>query len=224
VRRSGSHGRCESTTCSSHDGSSGFPPHHHHDQFLGVPVIVEDGTVSGTSISPTALGQTLQSRGRGSRRGFRARGGLVIDQAKLRSHVRDLTIAEEREDSRAPARHRHPTALRRGSLVANSPSRLTRGPSARAHQHLARRTQRDHPRIRTTIFEIDQERSEVDSLEQRIETLTVEVALASASRCTSDLAGIDDWWRPTAPSTSCRPCARSLEHRAPLPGQRVDVD
>ena len=33
---------------SSHDGSSGFPPHHPPmTQFLGVPVIVEDGTVFG---------------------------------------------------------------------------------------------------------------------------------------------------------------------------------
>ena len=185
---------------SEHEGSSGFPPHHPPmKQFLGVPVIVEDGTVFGNLYLTDHLsGEPFSVEDEDLVAGFGRAAGLVIDQAKLRSHVRELSIAEERERL---ARDLHDTVIQRLFGVGLS-LQLALSGSVEDSVRTRINTSLDELNetildIRTTIFEIDQDHADVDSLEERIESLTTEVAsrLGVEVHLTM-LAGLDDLVAP----------------------------
>ncbi len=179
-----------------HPGRSGFPANHPPmKQFLGVPVIVEDGTVFGNLYLTDHLsGEPFSAEDEDLVAGFGRAAGLVIDQAKLRSHVRDLSIAEERERL---ARDLHDTVIQRLfgvglSLQLALSGFLEDSVRERINTSLDELNETIHD-IRTTIFEIDQERSDADSLEDRIESLTIEVASRLGVQVQLKmLAGIDD--------------------------------
>ena len=180
-----------------HPGRSGFPANHPPmKQFLGVPVIVEDGTVFGNLYLTDHLsGEPFSAEDEDLVAGFGRAAGLVIDQAKLRSHVRDLSIAEERERL---ARDLHDTVIQRLfgvglSLQLALSGFLEDSVRERINTSLDELNETIHD-IRTTIFEIDQERSDADSLEDRIESLTIEVASRLGVQVQLKmLAGIDDF-------------------------------
>ena len=162
-----------------HAGRSGFPTNHPPmKQFLGVPVVVEDGTVFGNLyLTDPFSGVPFSVEDEDLVAGFGRAAGLVIDQATLRTHVRELSIAEERERL---ARDLHDTVIQRLFGVGLSLRVALSGSSDDSVRERINRsldelneTIRD---IRTTIFEIDHEHTEVDSLERRLEALTVEVA------------------------------------------------
>jgi signal transduction histidine kinase len=181
-------------------GRAGFPAHHPPmKQFLGVPVIVEDGKIFGNLyLTDHLTGQPFSAEDEDLVAGFGRAAGLVIDQAKLRSHVRELSIAEERERL---ARDLHDTVIQRLfgiglSLQVALSGALEDSVRARINTSLDELNETIHD-IRTTIFEIDQERPDVDSLEGRIEALTIEVASRLGVQVhLKTLPGLDDLVAP----------------------------
>ena len=162
-----------------HPRRSGFPAHHPPmHQFLGVPVVVEDGTVFGNLyLTDNLTGEPFSAEDEDLLAGFGRAAGLVIDQATLRNQLRELTIAEERERL---ARDLHDTVIQRLfgiglSLQMTLPSALDETVRSRIDQALdeLNETIRD---IRTTIFEIDRDHGNIESLEGRVKSLTSEVA------------------------------------------------
>ena len=162
-----------------HPRRSGFPAHHPPmNQFLGVPVVVEDGTVFGNLyLTDNLTGEPFSAEDEDLLAGFGRAAGLVIDQATLRNQLRELTIAEERERL---ARDLHDTVIQRLfgiglSLQMTLPSALDETVRSRIDQALdeLNETIRD---IRTTIFEIDRDHGNIESLEGRVKSLTSEVA------------------------------------------------
>jgi signal transduction histidine kinase len=163
----------------SHEGRSGFPAHHPPmKQFLGVPVVVEGGTVFGNLYLTDPLsGEPFSAEDEDLVAGFGRAAGLVIDQAKLRSHLRDLSIAEERERL---ARDLHDTVIQRLfgvglSLQLTLSGTLEDPVRQRIDTCLDELNETIHD-IRTTIFEIDEEHADIDSLAARVDALTFEVA------------------------------------------------
>ncbi len=179
-----------------HPDRSGFPANHPPmTQFLGVPVRTDDGRVYGNLyLTEPINGQPFSSEDEDLVAGFGRAAGLVIDQAKLRSHVRELSISEERERL---ARDLHDTVIQRLfgvglSLQLSLSSSLDDTTRTRINTSLDELNETIHD-IRTTIFEIDQEHSEDVSLEQRIRALGVEVATRLGVKVSIDtLPGIDD--------------------------------
>ena len=144
-----------------HPGRSGFPAHHPAmHQFLGVPVVVEDGTVFGNLyLTDHVTGEPFSAEDEDLLAGFGRAAGLVIDQATLRDQLRELSVAEERERL---ARDLHDTVIQRLFGIGLS-LRLTLGGELddaireRIDQALDELNETIHD-IRTTIFEIDSDR------------------------------------------------------------------
>jgi signal transduction histidine kinase len=159
--------------------SFGFPANHPPmKQFLGVPVLAGDGHVFGNLyLTEHVNGEPFSQEDEDLVAGFGRAAGLVIDQARLRSQVREISIIEERERL---ARDLHDTVIQRLfgvglSLQLALSDSLDDGVRQRINTSLDELNETIHD-IRTTIFEIDQEHDENVSLEDRIVALTSEVA------------------------------------------------
>ena len=162
----------------SHARSAGFPPGHPPmKRFLGVPVVTRDGHVWGNLYITEPLDDEpfsyddellLATFGRVA--------GSVIDQSNLRRELRELSVAEERERL---ARDLHDTVIQRLFGVGLSlQMALPLTTDVNAHERLNRALDELNETIhdiRTTIFEIDQDRATEDTLRQRATALTSEV-------------------------------------------------
>ena len=164
---------------SSHEGASGFPAHHPvMERFLGVPVLTGDGHVFGNLYLTDRLdGEAFDEQDEQLVTAFGRAAGLVIDQATLRHDLRELTLSEERERL---ARDLHDTVIQRLfgvglALQLTLSSQLDDQARSRINSALDELDTTIHE-IRTTIFEIDQDDFTSGSLEDRISTLTHEVA------------------------------------------------
>ncbi len=160
-----------------HPGSSGFPENHPPMlRFLGVPVITRNGHVWGNLyVTEPLSGAPFSHDDELLLETFGRVAGAVIDQSNLRRELRELTVAEERERM---ARDLHDTVIQRLFGVGLGLQMVLPliGDDARARVDLAldelNETIHD---IRTTIFEIDQDRATDDTLRQRAMALTSEV-------------------------------------------------
>ena len=161
-----------------HERSAGFPPGHPPmKRFLGVPVVTRDGHVWGNLYITEPLDDEpfsyddellLVTFGRVA--------GSVIDQSNLRRELRELSVAEERERL---ARDLHDTVIQRLfgvglNLQMALPVMVNEQAKTRLNQALDELNETIHD-IRTTIFEIDQDRATEDTLRQRASALTSEV-------------------------------------------------
>ena len=161
-----------------HASAVGFPPGHPAmHRFLGVPVTTRDGHVWGNLYvteprddEPFSYDDELllETFGRVA--------GAVIDQSNLRRELRELSVAEERERL---ARDLHDTVIQRlfgvglGLQIA-LPQIDDSDARNRVNLALDELNETIHD-IRTTIFEIDQDRATEDTLRQRATALTDEV-------------------------------------------------
>ena len=164
---------------STHERFQGFPAHHPTmRRFLGVPVMTGDGRVFGNLYLADPLDdEPFDEQDEQLVEAFGRAAGLVIDQATLRSHLRELTLSEERERL---ARDLHDTVIQRLfgvglSLQMALATPMDDGLRTRIDGVLDELDTTIHE-IRTTIFEIDQDDLDGAPLEQRIELLTGEVA------------------------------------------------
>ena len=162
-----------------HPGSVGMPANHPvMHRFLGVPVVTGDDHVFGNLYLTDPVGGAAFSEEDALLvAAFGRAAGLVIDQATMRSQVRELTLSEERERL---ARDLHDTVIQRlfgvGLALQMSLASVTNDDvRARINNVLDELDTTIHE-IRTTIFEIDQDQSSGESLHSRIIALSNEVA------------------------------------------------
>jgi signal transduction histidine kinase len=160
-----------------HPSSVGFPPNHPPmKHFLGVPVETGNGHVFGNLYLTERLdgcpfseedGYLIESFGRTA--------GLVIDQVNLRTHLRELTLGEERERM---ARDLHDTVIQRLFGVGLSLQLALSLPEADAAKSRINDCINELDitirEIRTTIFEIDQDSIDGLSMRHRITQLSDE--------------------------------------------------
>ena len=161
-----------------HAGTVGFPQNHPPmHRFLGVPVVTRNGHIWGNLYVTEPLdGEPFSHDDELLLETFGRVAGSVIDQSNLRRELRELSVAEERERL---ARDLHDTVIQRlfgvGLGLQMALPRLE-DEDARNRVNLAldelNETIHD---IRTTIFEIDQDRATEDTLRQRATALTSEV-------------------------------------------------
>jgi signal transduction histidine kinase len=176
--------------------SVGVPAHHPPmERFLGVPVTTGDGQIFGNLYLTDPLdGDPFSDDDTQLVAAFGRAAGLVIDQATLRSHLRDLTLSEERERL---ARDLHDTVIQRLfgvglALQISLASVLDDGVRSRINNVLDELDTTIHE-IRTTIFEIDQEQATDATFQSRIGVLTNEVANRLGVRADLKIpTGIDD--------------------------------
>ena len=176
--------------------SVGVPAHHPPmERFLGVPVTTGDGQIFGNLYLTDPLdGDPFSDDDAQLVAAFGRAAGLVIDQATLRSHLRDLTLSEERERL---ARDLHDTVIQRLfgvglALQISLASVLDDGVRSRINNVLDELDTTIHE-IRTTIFEIDQEQATDATFQSRIGVLTNEVANRLGVRADLKIpTGIDD--------------------------------
>jgi signal transduction histidine kinase len=161
-----------------HPSSSGFPPNHPPmHQFLGVPVATANGRVFGNLYLTDPIdGSAFSQSDEDLVEGFGRAAGIVIDQALLRSHARELTLSEERVRI---ARDLHDTVIQRLfgvglSLQLSLSGDIPDSVRERIDTSLDDLNETIHE-IRTTIFEINQEDEHQLTIERRIEALTNEV-------------------------------------------------
>jgi signal transduction histidine kinase len=146
-------------------------------RFLGVPVVTRDGHVWGNLyITEPIDGEPFNYDDELLLATFGRVAGAVIDQSNLRRELRELSVAEERERL---ARDLHDTVIQRlfgVGLGLQMAVPLLEDDVARNRVNLAldelNETIHD---IRTTIFEIDQDRATEDTLRHRATALTNEV-------------------------------------------------
>ena len=181
---------------SKYPSSVGVPAHHPPmERFLGVPVTTGDGQIFGNLYLTDPLdGDPFSDDDAQLVAAFGRAAGLVIDQATLRSHLRDLTLSEERERL---ARDLHDTVIQRLfgvglALQISLASVLDDGVRSRINNVLDELDTTIHE-IRTTIFEIDQEQATDATFQSRIAVLTNEVANRLGVRADLKIpTGIDD--------------------------------
>ena len=156
----------------------GFPAGHPDmTAFLGVPVTTGDGHIFGNLYLANADGDPVFSeQDEQLVEAFGRAAGLVIDQATLRSRLREYTLTEERERL---ARDLHDTVIQRifgvGLALQMTLPAIT-DPDARTRVDRALDDLDDTVReIRTTIFEIDFEQVTSHTLVERIMALTSEL-------------------------------------------------
>ena len=159
-------------------GFEGFPPGHPPMyRFLGVPVVTRNGHVWGNLyVADPVNGDVFNYNDELLLSTFGRIAGSVIDQSNLRRELRELSVAEERERL---ARDLHDTVIQRlfgVGLGLQMALPLLENETAQERVNLAldelNETIHD---IRTTIFEIDQDRATDDTLRQRATALTNEV-------------------------------------------------
>lgn len=161
-----------------HGGSSGFPAGHPPmHRFLGVPVVTRDGHIWGNLyVTEPRSGEPFSQDDELLLETFGRVSGSVINQSNLRRELRELSVAEERERL---ARDLHDTVIQRLfgvglGLAMVLPSLDNDDALARVNVALDELNETIHD-IRTTIFEIDQDRATQDTLRQRAAALTNEV-------------------------------------------------
>ncbi len=179
-----------------HESSAGFPPNHPAmTRFLGVPVTTGDGHVFGNLyLCDRVDGLSFNEEDEQLIEAFGRAAGLVIDQERLRSNTRELTLSEERERL---ARDLHDTVIQRLfavglALQVSLPAIVNDEVRARINKVLDELDTTIHE-IRTTIFEIDQDHPVDESLEERVHALTSEVESRLGVLAVVKVApGIDD--------------------------------
>jgi signal transduction histidine kinase len=163
---------------SAHMNSSGFPPNHPPmHRFLGVPVMTADGHIYGNLYLTEPLdGLPFTEESEQLVEAFGRAAGLVIDQEMLRSNMRELTLAEERERL---ARDLHDTVIQRlfgvGLTLQIALGAVLDDEVRNRINHVLDELDGTIHEIRTTIFEIDQDQPTGDSLQDRIGVLSHEV-------------------------------------------------
>ena len=156
----------------------GFPENHPPmNSFLGVPVITQDGQVFGNLyLSERIDGERFNEQDENLVEAFGRAAGLVIDQATMRSQLRDLTLSEERERL---ARDLHDTVIQRlfgvGLALQMSLSRSMDDDARTRVNNAIDELDTTIHEIRTTIFEIDQDGVEGGSFSSRIKVLVEEM-------------------------------------------------
>ncbi len=163
---------------STHPMSFGFPKNHPAMRcFLGVPVATGDGHIFGNLYLTEPLdSESFSEDDEHLLEAFGRAAGLVIDQEMLRSSMRELTLSEERERL---ARDLHDTVIQRLfgvglALQISLSSVLDDDVRTRINNVLDELDSTIHE-IRTTIFEIDQDQANGQTLEQSVAQLTGEV-------------------------------------------------
>jgi signal transduction histidine kinase len=161
-----------------HPQSSGFPMNHPPmRRFLGVPVAIGDGHIFGNLYLTDPLdGEPFSEEDQRLTEAFGRAAGLVIDQEMLRSNMRELTLSEERERL---ARDLHDTVIQRLfgvglALQITLPAIVDEHVRNRINNVLDELDTTIHE-IRTTIFEIDQDQTSDQTLEERVYALSSEV-------------------------------------------------
>ncbi len=171
-------------------GSAGFPTHHPvMRSFLGVPILAGDGRVFGNLyLTDREDGVPFDEEDEALVSSFGRAAGLVIDQANLRAHLRELILSEERERL---ARDLHDTVIQRLFGVGLA-LQITLGSEIdpadrdrinRALDELDGTIQE----IRTTIFEIDQDDVDGETLLVRLAAMSDEVATRLGIKVDLDL-------------------------------------
>ena len=163
---------------SAYRSSEGFPVNHPPMQrFLGVPVMTSDGQIFGNLYLTDPLdGNPFSEEDENLVEAFGRAAGLVIDQEMLRSNVRELTLSEERERL---ARELHDTVIQRlfgvGLALQISLSSVLDDDVRTRINNVVDELDATIHEIRTTIFEIDQDQPESETLRARIIALSAEV-------------------------------------------------
>ena len=162
-----------------HQGAAGFPSNHPQmTNFLGVPVMSGDGHVFGNLyLTDRTDGRAFDEEDEYLVEAFGRAAGLVIDQATLRHHLRELTLSEERERL---ARDLHDTVIQRLfgvglALQITLGSTLDEADRDRINRAVDELDTTIHE-IRTTIFEIDQDDVDGTNLVARLRAMSDEVA------------------------------------------------
>ena len=161
-----------------HEGSVGFPPNHPPmSRFLGVPVMTGDGHIYGNLyLTNPAEGPVFSEEDQQLIEAFGRAAGLVIDQAMMRSNLRELTLSEERERL---ARDLHDTVIQRlfgvGLALQTSLAMIENDVVRGRINNVLDELDTTIHEIRTTIFEIDQQLPVGDTLEDRVRALSHEV-------------------------------------------------
>jgi signal transduction histidine kinase len=157
--------------------TSGLPAAHPSmDRFLGVPVATGDGRIYGNLYLTDPLsGDEFSSDDEALIEAFGRAAGLLIDQAQLRDHARELTLREERDRL---ARDLHDTVVQRmfgvGLSLQTALNSVEPGPLFDRITQAVDDLDATIREIRTTIFEID--RATPDSLSATIRALCHEVS------------------------------------------------
>ena len=161
-----------------HPGAVGFPDHHPRMRhFLGVPVTTGDGHVFGNLyLADRSDDRPFDEDDEVLVEAFGRAAGLVIDQATLRHHLRELTLSDERERL---ARDLHDTVIQRlfgvglalQLTLASNLEAADRERINRAVDELDATVQE----IRTTIFEIDRDDVDGTNLAARVREMCDEV-------------------------------------------------
>ncbi len=161
-----------------HPKSSGFPMNHPPmRRFLGVPVAIGAGHIFGNLYLTDPLdGEPFSEEDEQLTEAFGRAAGLVIDQEMLRSNMRELTLSEERERL---ARDLHDTVIQRLfgvglALQISLPAIVDDDVRTRINNVLDELDTTIHE-IRTTIFEIDQDRLTDLTLYDRVLALSMEI-------------------------------------------------
>ncbi len=159
-------------------GFRGFPKNHPPMyRFLGAPVETGDGHVFGTLYFTDPLdGEPFDEEDEILVEAFGRAAGLLIDQAQMRAHLRELTLSEERERL---ARDLHDTVIQRlfgvGLSLQIALAREMDDDARDRVNHCVDELDTTIREIRTTIFEIDQDDEEGRPFTERIEALADEV-------------------------------------------------
>jgi two-component system, NarL family, sensor histidine kinase DevS len=163
---------------SAHVASSGFPANHPPMQrFLGVPVMTGDGHIFGNLyLTDRVDGKAFSEEDEQLTEALGRAAGLIIDQAMLRSNMRELTLSEERERL---ARDLHDTVIQRlfgvGLALQTSLHSIDNDDVRNRIDNVLDELDATIHEIRTTIFEIDQDLIVGATLEQRVYKLSAEV-------------------------------------------------